>query len=75
MDYLKFAADNARRQFCWRHNDYVIARSKVCPLCAARRILTHLSESPTTPPEGVIVEQPDSSYAAYLKGEQPDPRD
>lgn len=45
----------AKLRWCWRHAAYVFGRS-ICKLCAARGVLTHLSDGPGQAPAGAIVE-------------------
>ncbi len=85
-DYFKFAADNARREFARQH-EWVIIRPDRLEVRGPDRDgefnieMTSNGETERiwlTPAEAKALAEVllrDTPYAAYLKGEQPDPRD
>lgn len=87
MDYLKFAADNARRQFSAPQDVQKRARALMLGLRMRWQSLADVRTPPDSAAwaqceqdcEHLIIEaltgRNDAAYAAYLKGEQPDPRD
>ncbi len=71
MDYKQFAVDNARRQFqAPRFGDIPIRTDAT--LCDKDEIWM---ENPDGTAVKVWPPDEDPAYVAYLKGEQPDPRD
>ncbi len=65
-DYFAFAADNARREF---------QAKAVCRNCGQWKHPSNYGEDCLNECTKRGLEPADPAYVAYLKGEQPDPRD
>ena len=68
MDYLKFAADNARREFR-------VTRAAIRLEFPDAYYVAGVGWCGPDWEKAAAKEQNARDYAAYLKGEQPDPRD
>ena len=87
MDYLKFAADNARREFQPENTatnlsavnrqfpKYTLGSNYGCTICQVHHYQTDALYNEHMMSQDKHGIQIDPVYAAYLKGEQPDPRD
>lgn len=71
-DYFVFAADNARREFQAEPKKLELVNDVFCPSCGDADAGPDAGER--CPICGRLSPE-EIAYAAYLKGEQPDPRD